>query len=277
MQQHSSQIRLEGKSIGFVPTMGFLHEGHLSLIKKSKEKSDYTIVSIFVNPTQFSPNEDLTKYPRDLENDKKLLVQNKVDVLFIPSEKEIYSSSFQTYVEVTRISNILEGKFRPSHFKGVTTIVIILLNCVKPDFAFFGQKDAQQIAVINQMVKDLKLDVEIISSPIIREKDGLAMSSRNSYLSEKERSDAAVLYKALMQAKNLITKGTKDSKKIISEVREIINNVKTSNLDYVNIVNADSFELSGKLEAGKEYYVLTACKIGSTRLIDNIKIKTTDT
>jgi pantoate--beta-alanine ligase len=276
MQQHSNQIKLQGKLIGFVPTMGFLHEGHVSLIKKSKEKCDYTVVSVFVNPTQFAPTEDFGKYPRDIENDKRLLIQNKVDSLFLPSESEIYSPGFQTYVEVSEISKILEGKYRPSHFKGVATIVTILLNCVKPDSAFFGQKDAQQVALVKQMVKDLKLDVEIVSSSIIREKDGLAMSSRNSYLSKKEREEALVLYGSLNLAQHLISKGERDSKKIIAAMIESINIVKTSKLDYIEIVRVDSFKVIDYLEPGIEYYILIACKIGSTRLIDNIKVKITN-
>lgn len=275
MQQLSSQIRLEKKSIGLVPTMGFLHEGHLSLIKKAKSKCDFVVVSIFVNPAQFALNEDFSKYPRDLERDKNLLIRDNVDFLFLPSEKEIYDENFQTYVEVSGISKILEGRFRPSHFKGVTTIVLILLNCVKPDTAFFGQKDAQQAAVIKRMVSDLKSDINIETCPIVREKDGLAMSSRNSYLSAEERNDALVLYRSLSHAKRMIEEGERESKNIIAEMKNIINEVNTSNLDYADIVEAATFKLSDKLESGKEYYLLIACKIGSTRLIDNIKIKIT--
>ncbi len=275
MHQLSGQTRLEKKSIGLVPTMGFLHRGHLSLIEKSKSKCDFTAVSIFVNPTQFAPNEDFSKYPRDIERDKKFLIQNKVDALFLPSEKEIYGGNFQTYIEVEELSKVLEGKFRPSHFKGVATIVSILLNSVKPDLAFFGQKDAQQSAIIKRMVSDLKLDVEIEVCSIIREKDGLAMSSRNSYLSSEERKDALVLYKALILAKHIIEEGERKTKAVISEMKDVIYKVKTSNPDYVEIVEADSFAVSDKIEPGKEYYILIACKIGSTRLIDNIKIKIT--
>jgi pantoate--beta-alanine ligase len=272
MHQLSGQIRLEKKSIGLVPTMGFLHEGHLSLIEKSKSKCDFTVVSVFVNPTQFAPNEDFGKYPRDIERDKELLIQNKVDVLFLPSEKEIYGDNFQTYIEVGELSKVLEGEFRPSHFKGVTTVVAILLNSVKPDLAFFGQKDAQQAAIIKRMILDLKLDVEIVICPIVRENDGLAMSSRNSYLSSEERKKALVLYKSLNLAKHLMEEGERKTKPVISEMKNIIDNVKTSKLDYIEIVEADSFNVSEELEPGKEYYVLIACKIGSTRLIDNLKI-----
>ena len=275
MQQLSGGIRLEKKSIGLVPTMGFLHEGHLSLIEKAKSRCDFVVVSVFVNPTQFAPNEDFDKYPRDLERDKELLIRKNVDALFLPSENEIYGDNFQTYVEVSGISGILEGKFRPSHFKGVATIVSILLNCVKPDAAFFGQKDAQQTAIIKKMVSDLKLDLSIEICPIVREKDGLAMSSRNSYLSADERNDALVLYKALSSAERMIEEGERKSKNIITEMVNIIGEVKSSALDYIDIVETTAFELSDQLEAGKEYYILIACKIGSTRLIDNIKVKVT--
>lgn len=275
MQQLSGGIRLEKKSIGLVPTMGFLHEGHLSLIEKAKSRCDFVVVSVFVNPTQFAPNEDFDKYPRDLERDKDLLIRKNVDALFLPSENEIYGDNFQTYVEVSGISGILEGKFRPSHFKGVATIVSILLNCVKPDAAFFGQKDAQQTAIIKKMVSDLKLDLSIEICPIVREKDGLAMSSRNSYLSADERNDALVLYKALSSAERMIEEGERKSKNIITEMVNIIGEVKSSALDYIDIVETTAFELSDQLEAGKEYYILIACKIGSTRLIDNIKVKVT--
>ena len=275
MQQLSGGIRLEKKSIGLVPTMGFLHEGHLSLIEKAKSRCDFIVVSVFVNPTQFAPNEDFDKYPRDLERDKDLLIRKNVDALFLPSENEIYGDNFQTYVEVSGISGILEGKFRPSHFKGVATIVSILLNCVKPDAAFFGQKDAQQTAIIKKMVSDLKLDLSIEICPIVREKDGLAMSSRNSYLSADERNDALVLYKALSSAERMIEEGERKSKNIITEMVNIIGEVKSSALDYIDIVETTAFELSDQLEAGKEYYILIACKIGSTRLIDNIKVKVT--
>jgi pantoate--beta-alanine ligase len=273
MHQLSSQTRLEKKTIGLVPTMGFLHQGHLSLIELSKIKCDFTVVSIFVNPTQFAPNEDFDKYPRNLDKDKKLLIQNNVDALFIPPEKEIYGENFQTYVEVSDISKILEGKSRPSHFKGVTTIVSILLNSVKPDTAFFGQKDAQQAAIIKRMVSDLKFDINIEICPLIREKDGLAMSSRNSYLSKEERNDALVLYKALSHAQRIIDEGERESSIIIAEMKNVIGLVKTSSIDYVDIVEANNFKLSERLEEGKEYYLLIACKIGSTRLIDNFKIK----
>ncbi len=273
MHKLSSRFRKEGKLIGLVPTMGYLHEGHLSLVEKSKSICDVTVVSIFVNPTQFAPNEDLKSYPRDLERDKKLLSQKEVDVIFFPSVEEIYPKDFQTNVEVTDITKILEGESRPSHFKGVTTIVSILFNSVSPHYVFFGQKDAQQAAVIQQMVNDLKFDLKIVVCPIVREKDGLAMSSRNVYLSKQEREDALVLSKSLKLAEEMIKKGTKSVKEILFKMKEQVEQVQTSNLDYIQIVDANKFNLVNDLMEGKEYYILIACKIGNTRLIDNLKIK----
>ncbi len=272
MQQISAILKAEGKSVGFVPTMGFLHNGHLSLIENSKKKTDITVVSIFVNPTQFAPNEDLKKYPRDLERDKKLLKELNVDYLFVPEAEEIYQGSYQTFVEVNKITKILEGEFRPAHFRGVTSVVSILFNTVEPDYAFFGQKDAQQAAVVKQMVNDLKFNIRIIVSPIVREADGLALSSRNIYLSKKERVDALVLYKSLRLAENLIKKGTRDTKKIIARMKEIIFSVDTSKLDYISIVNAETFEPVKRALSEGKFYILVACRIGSTRLIDNVLV-----
>jgi pantoate--beta-alanine ligase len=273
MQDVSFSLKSAGKTIGFIPTMGFLHEGHLSLIKRSKELCDVTIVSIFVNPTQFSPSEDLTLYPHDNEKDNKLLLEQKVDYLFYPDAKEIYPENFQTFVAVNQITKKLEGEFRPTHFKGVTTVVNILFNCVMPDHAFFGQKDAQQAAVIKQMVNDLKTLVNIIVCPIIRETDGLAMSSRNVYLSEDERKDALALYNALQKAEKIIGEGERRVSLIILEMTTIITNVKSSKLDYIKIVESKSFEAAEELKSSNEYYILIACKIGNTRLIDNELIK----
>jgi len=273
MQDVSLSLKSTGKTIGFVPTMGFLHEGHLSLVKNSKELCDITIVSIFVNPTQFSPSEDLALYPRDIERDSKLLLERKVDYLFYPETNEIYPENFQTFVSVNHITKKFEGEFRPTHFKGVTTVVNILLNCVMPDHAFFGQKDAQQAAVIKQMVNDLKIPVNIVVCPIVRETGGLAMSSRNVYLSDDERKDAQVLYKALQKAKQVINEGERRVPLITTEMASIIEKVNSSNLDYIKIVEANSFETIEKLLSSNEYYILIACKIGNTRLIDNELIK----
>lgn len=273
IQQFVEQYHRNGKVVGLVPTMGYLHEGHLSLVDKAVELSDVTVVSIFVNPAQFAPNEDFEDYPRDMERDKKLLIERGADVVFAPSVEEIYPKKFQTYVNVVEITQKLEGEHRPTHFKGVTTIVSILFNSVKPNLAVFGQKDAQQTAVIKRMVSDLKFDIDIILAPIVREDDGLAMSSRNLYLPDKERNDALVLYKSLKTAEDMIKSGEDDTGKVIAEMKKVINTVGTSDLDYIDIVEASTFERVKKLQRNNEYYVLIACKIGKTRLIDNLLIK----
>jgi pantoate--beta-alanine ligase len=253
--------------------MGYLHEGHISLIRKSKRKADITVVSIFVNPAQFAPNEDFENYPRDIRRDIKLLKREQVDILFCPDSSDIYPHDFQTYISVERITRILEGKFRPTHFKGVTTIVSILFNCVKPDFAFFGQKDAQQAEIVQRMVQDLKFDIKVIICPIIREKDGLALSSRNVYLSLAERLDALVLNKSLKLAEKMIIDGESDAERILTEMKIFIDLVQSASLDYVSIVEKKTFSEVKKLKEGEKYYVLVACKIGNTRLIDNLIVK----
>jgi pantoate--beta-alanine ligase len=252
--------------------MGFLHEGHLSLIRESKKTCDVTIVSIFVNPTQFGPSEDFKSYPRDVERDNKLLESEQVNYLFLPSTEEIYPKDFQTYVNVEFVTKKLEGEFRPTHFRGVSTVVLILLNCTQPDYAFFGQKDAQQLAVIKQMVKDLKMDVKIVGCPIIREADGLAMSSRNVYLSPSERKEALVLHRSLELAKKNISAGERRVNIILADMNELLTKIPSANLDYIKIVETDTFEIVDELKTGKEYLILIACKIGKTRLIDNTKI-----
>ena len=252
--------------------MGFLHEGHLSLIRQSRKTSDVTVVSIFVNPTQFGPSEDFNSYPRNSERDFELLETEDVDYLFLPSTEEIYPKNFQTLVNVENVTKNLEGEFRPTHFRGVATVVLILLNCVQPDLAFFGQKDAQQLAVIKQMVKDLNLDVEIISCPIIREPDGLAMSSRNVNLSPSERKEAIVLHRSLQLGEKLISAGEIRVSSLLSNMNELFSKVPSAKLDYIKIVEADTFEIVDELKSGGEYYILIASKIGKTRLIDNILI-----
>ena len=265
----SKKLKNAGKSIGFVPTMGFLHEGHLSLVRESKKNNDVTFVSIFVNPTQFAPTEDLSTYPRNLEKDKTHLSGLETDYLFLPNTDDFYPYDFQTYVSVNEITKILEGEFRPTHFRGVTTVVAMLFNCVDPDNAYFGQKDAQQAAVIKQMVKDLKFNIKVNVCPIVREKDGLAMSSRNVYLNEKERQDALVLSKSLKLAEELIKKGERVTKNILTNMKNLISSVDTAQLSYVSIVNAERFTITDKIKNNNSYYVLVACKIGKTRLIDN--------
>ncbi|HZW37968.1 MAG TPA: pantoate--beta-alanine ligase [Ignavibacteriaceae bacterium] len=270
MQSYSNSAHKDGKTVGFVPTMGYLHEGHLSLVKASKNKSNLTVVSVFVNPTQFGPNEDFNKYPRDFEKDKALLEEEGVDVIFYPESKEIYPEHFQTYVEVTEIQKKHEGEFRPTHFKGVATIVSILFNIVKPDFAFFGQKDAQQVSLLKQMVRDLKFEINIIVCPIIREESGLAKSSRNIYLSDEEKQKALLLYNSLNMAKQMIEQGERKSSNIIKKMNQNFLAEKKIHLNYIRIVEENTFQEPEQLEKGKSYFILIACKIGTTRLIDNL-------
>lgn len=272
MQQWSLARRKDGKLVGFVPTMGFLHDGHISLVHESVKKSDVTVVSIFVNPTQFSATEDLSTYPRDFERDKNLLVTAGADVIFFPDAGMMYPDGFETYIIPGITSTILEGESRPTHFRGVATVVSILFNAVLPDFAFFGQKDAQQCAVITRMTKDLAFPVQVVICPVVRESDGLAMSSRNVYLSETERKEALVLNKSLTAAKNMIYEGERRSHDILNVMNGILKSVSSASPDYTAIVQSDSFEKSEILESGKEYFVLVACRIGKTRLIDNILI-----
>lgn len=269
MQEIANGVIRAGKSIGFVPTMGFLHEGHLSLVKASKSENDITVVSIFVNPTQFGPNEDLSKYPRDFNRDENLLSENGTDYIFYPNVEEIYPNGFQTYVVQEQISSFLEGAVRPVHFRGVTTIVSILFNIVKPKRAYFGQKDAQQCAVLKRMVTDLCFDLEMKICPIVREPDGLAMSSRNVYLSKQERLDALVLSRSLKMAAGMIEKGERDCDIIKAKAMSLLSDIPSASPDYFEIVHFDSFKIVSSLESRKSYFLLTACKIGKTRLIDN--------
>ncbi|ADQ05239.1 pantoate/beta-alanine ligase [Caldicellulosiruptor owensensis OL] len=271
MKDIVKRLKKEGKSIGFVPTMGYLHEGHLSLVRLSKQQNDITIMSIFVNPIQFGPNEDYDRYPRDFERDKSLAEKEGVDYIFYPSVEEMYPEDFKTVVSVKKITEIMCGKSRPGHFDGVATVVLKLFNIVNPDRAYFGQKDAQQLAVIKQMVKDLNLDVEIVPCPIVREQDGLAMSSRNVYLSEEERKSATVLYRALNLAKEMIEKGEKEVSSIKRAMEEMILNEEHTKIDYIEFVNSDTFEVVSKVE-GKVLIAL-AVFVGKARLIDNIVVE----
>ncbi|HPO54737.1 MAG TPA: pantoate--beta-alanine ligase [Ignavibacteriaceae bacterium] len=273
MQEFAGELRLSKKTIGFVPTMGYLHQGHMSLVQESKARSSFTVVSIFVNPTQFAPNEDLAKYPRDLKKDCLLLENAGVDVLFFPDAQEIYPEGFDTYIYPDSLSRIHEGEFRPIHFRGVCTIVGMLFNIVKPHFAFFGQKDAQQAAVIKRMCTDLKFDLEVVVCPIIRENDGLAMSSRNVYLAPKERQQAVKLYESLLHAQKLISEGVRNTNRIVEEMIQIIKGIENHKLDYIRIVNAVNFSEVEMLKSGADYYILIACRVGVTRLIDNELIR----
>ncbi len=258
------------KKIGFVPTMGYLHKGHISLVEISKKNSDITIVSIYVNPKQFLPGEDFEKYPRDIERDKKILIDSGCDILFTPDDKEMYPENFLTYVSVDKLSKILCGASRPGHFDGVTTVVLKLFNIVKPDIAVFGEKDYQQLVIIKKMVEDLNLDVKIINGPIVREPDGLAMSSRNVYLNTEERKQALCLYKSLLIAQDMVKKGIVDTDRIISEIKNYINSFSLANIDYVKIVHSETLEEIKEIKDRAR--LLIAVKFGKTRLIDNCEL-----
>jgi len=268
MKLFSEMARREGKSIGFVPTMGYLHEGHLSLVRRARAENDVVVVSIFVNPIQFGPNEDYDRYPRDFERDKMLLEKEGVDCVFYPSVEEMYPQDFSTYVEETVLSKPLCGRSRPGHFRGVCTVVAKLFNIVKPHRAYFGQKDAQQFRVLRRMVRDLNMDVEMIECPIVREPDGLAMSSRNVYLSPEERGQALALYRSLKLAEELFTKGERDALKIKREMEEFLRGFDKVKVDYVEIVDEETLEPVSKIE--KKVIVAVAAWVGKARLIDNV-------
>jgi len=270
MKRKIDELKNAGKKIGFVPTMGYLHKGHLSLVEISKSISDITIVSIYVNPKQFLPGEDFERYPRDIKRDKDLLVEAGCDILFLPDDNEMYPEGYLTYVSVQKLSKILCGHSRPGHFDGVTTVVLKLFNIVKPDYAIFGEKDYQQLIIIKKMVQDLNLDVKIIPGKIIREEDGLAMSSRNVYLSKEEREQALCLYKSLNLAKDLVKNGLKDTEKIISEINNFIKKFDKAEIDYVKIVDSENLEELKEIKDRAR--LLLAVRIGKTRLIDNCEL-----
>lgn len=259
----------KGRSIGFVPTMGYLHEGHLSLIRRARKENKIVVVSIFVNPVQFGPDEDYMEYPRNLRKDAALCRSEGVDYIFCPSTKAMYPKSYSTYVKVKGLTENLCGKFRPTHFRGVTTVVAKLLNIVYPDIAYFGQKDAQQAVVIKRMVEDLNMDVRIKVIPTVREKDGLAMSSRNGYLSSDERRLAPTIYRALQLARDLIKLNDRDSGSIKSEMRKMLSQV-ASKIDYISIVDPKDLKDVKKIKG--KVLVAVAAWIGDTRLIDNIEV-----
>jgi len=268
MSVFSKKIRIKGKTVGFVPTMGALHEGHLSLIRQARKENDIVVVSIFVNPIQFGPKEDFRKYPRNIERDAHLCKSEGADIIFYPNIKEMYPENYKTYVTVEDLGGLLCGKFRPGHFKGVTTIVDKLFNIVSPDISYFGQKDAQQAIIIKKMAGDLNIPVQIKVMPTVREKDGLAMSSRNIYLNKDERQDAAVLYQALSLAKDLIRKGGVGSLHIIKKMRQLINKKKSTKIQYISIVDPDNLEPVDRIKS--KVLITLAVWIGKTRLIDNI-------
>jgi len=271
MKESSKKARSEGKVIGFVPTMGAIHEGHLSLVQEAKKMSDVVVVSVFVNPAQFAPSEDLEKYPRDPTRDAELLSNENIDFLFMPKVEEMYPANYGTFVRVNELSEKLEGVTRPGHFEGVTTIVLKLFHIVEPHFAFFGQKDAQQLAIIRRMVKDLNMDVEIVRVPIVRESDGLAMSSRNVYLSPEERKAATVLYRALDHALARIEEGERKTKTILKEMKEIISTEPLARLDYLSAT--DLIDLKDLKTLKGKCLIAVAAYFGNTRLIDNIIVE----
>lgn len=272
MQEYALSARAQGKIIGFVPTMGYLHEGHLSLMRIARPKCDILVVSIFVNPKQFCAGEDLERYPRDLQRDIRLCGQENVDVVFAPSDDEIYPDGYSTYVDVSgKMTEVLCGAFRKGHFRGVTTIVTKLFNIVQPHFAVFGQKDGQQLAVIKKMVSDLNIPVEIISAPTVREKDGLAMSSRNEYLNAEERSVAPAIYNSLLLAQKMIIAGVRDANAIISSMREMLEGFAIFRIQYIEIVDAETLEPVQKIEG--KIMIALAVFLGKTRLIDNITMQ----
>ncbi|MBI1804007.1 MAG: pantoate--beta-alanine ligase [Ignavibacteriae bacterium] len=272
MQQATDNFRRAGKLIGVVPTMGYLHEGHLSLIHLARRHADVVITTIFVNPTQFAPNEDFTKYPRDIERDTALAESAGTDILFTPSTDEMYPREYRTYVVVEQITKMLEGQFRPTHFRGVTTIVTKLFNITKPHVAVFGQKDAQQVVVIKQMVKDLNFDLEIIVAPIVREQDGLALSSRNVYLSESERKQSIVLSSALRRAEEYVHRGEKTPSRIIGEMKKMITAQPSARVDYISIADPASLEDVSAIPHHGSVLISLAVRFGQTRLIDNMLV-----
>jgi pantoate--beta-alanine ligase len=263
--------REQDRTIGLVPTMGALHEGHLSLVREARRMCDKVIVSVFVNPTQFGPAEDFEHYPRDLTKDTALLTDYNVDYIFAPSPEEIYPRDFSTYVNVGGLSKLLEGESRPGHFRGVATVVAILLNTVRPDFAFFGQKDAQQAVIIKRMVRDLAFDTEIVVLPTVREDSGLAISSRNLYLDEEQQRSAAVIHRALKQAKESFKKGERHAGKLAEIVRTTIETEPRVRADYVSVVDAETLEKLDKLDE-RPTLIAVAAYVGKTRLIDNVII-----
>lgn len=258
--------RKEGLSIGFIPTMGYLHEGHQSLIKRAAE-NDRIVVSIFINPMQFGPKEDLASYPRDLERDSKLCKENGVDLIFYPQPEEMYELDFCSYVDMSILTEELCGLSRPVHFRGVCTVVIKLFNIITPDTAYFGEKDAQQLAIIKRMVRDLNVNVEVVGCPIIREMDGLAKSSRNTYLNADERKAALVLYNSIKLGKKLIQDGERDTAVLIKEMKEFIEKEPLAKIDYLKAVDAISMIQVEKLD--RTTLIAMAVFIGETRLIDN--------
>ncbi len=271
MKEVSRRALRDGSKIGFVPTMGFLHEGHLSLIRRVKEFSDIVVVSVFVNPTQFGPDEDLERYPRNLARDVDLCVAEGVDYLFTPEVEEIYPAGHRTFVEVEELSDVLEGVSRPGHFRGVATVVLKLFEIVRPTVAAFGQKDAQQAIVIQRMVRDLMLDVEVLVLPIVRDEDRLALSSRNKYLSDEQRAAAGAIPRALEAAQHVVAEGQDRPDEIVAAAREVLEAEPLLQVDYIELVDTDTMEKIDVLR-GEKLLVL-AVWAGKTRLLDNVMLR----
>lgn len=265
----SRKLRREEKSVGFVPTMGALHEGHLSLVKEARQRCDVVVVSIFVNPKQFNEKSDLKDYPRDLTADAAMLAEYEVDYIFAPEKHEVYPEGFATYVNVEGLTETLEGAARPGHFRGVATVVTILFNTLRPDLAFFGQKDAQQVAVIKRLAADLGFETEIVVVPTVREESGLAMSSRNARLSDEERARAAVIISALREAKVAFKKGERNASELAQIVTERMGTEPLAQLEYAAVVGRESLQPIEKI-ADDEALIVVAAKIGDVRLIDNV-------
>lgn len=273
MQHRADGLRREEKRIGVVPTMGFLHDGHLSLIKIARERCDVVIVTLFVNPTQFAPHEDFAAYPRYIERDTALCRDAGCDILFSPETGEMYSHGHETYVIVEHSTQSMEGVSRPDHFRGVSTVVTKLFNITKPHVAVFGQKDAQQAFVIKRMVRDLNFDIEIIIGPTVREADGLAMSSRNSYLTPDQRRDAAAISHALFEARRAVEMGERTTDAVLRVMQSALSRVPSLSLDYISFVDAETLKQAQHFEKGTTILIAIAARIGSTRLIDNILIE----
>lgn len=271
MKEAARQARAENHVVGLVPTMGALHEGHLSLVRRAKRECMRVYSSIFVNPKQFGPNEDFAKYPRAFETDSAKFSELGVDAVFAPTPEEMYPPGFSSYVNVEGISERLEGRSRPGHFRGVATVVLKLFEMVQPDFAYFGRKDAQQVAVLQKMVCDLNLNVQLVVCPIVREADGLALSSRNAYLNAQERQAATVLYRSLEAARAELASGTRDSLQIQNTMRGVFEKETLARLDYAEIVSTDSFAPAVRVSGPS--YVLVAAHFGRTRLLDNLLVE----
>jgi len=271
MRKWSEEQKCDGEKIIFVPTMGALHEGHLSLLREGKKHGGKLVLSIYVNPTQFAPGEDFEKYPKNLETDSAMAERCGVDVIFAPECNEMYPEGYQTFVEVEKITNMLCGKARPSHFKGVTTVVAKLFNIVRPDIAIFGKKDFQQLVIIKRMAQDLNMDIEIIGYPIVRENDGLAMSSRNKYLNHNERIAAASINKSLRTAQKMIEDGETNATAIVSRIESIIEESGIPRIDYISIADPQTLEDVDKIT--RPALIAIAAFVGKARLIDNLHLK----